>query len=113
MPYLDLTLKMDMGVKSSTEMITKQVRFGDGYKQLYSFGINNKVKNWNGSKTGDYFTVIKPLEDFFNNHAGVIPFYWIDPTGAKRLYTCTRWDTAQNKANIWQISLSFELFIST
>ena len=113
MNYKTLNLTLDMGVKSNSEMAVKSVQFGDGYKQLYSFGINNKTLNWSGTKTGDYLTIIKPIEDFLEDLKGVDPFYWLDPTGKIKLYTCSNWSTSQNKANIWNISLNFEQFTST
>ena len=112
MNYETLNIKMDMGAKSNSEMAIKSIQFGDGYKQLYSFGINNKSQNWQGSKTGDYQNVIRPIEEFLELHKGVTPFYWINPTGKKNLYTCNTWGVSQNKGNIWNISLDFEQFLS-
>lgn len=113
MNYETLTLTMDMGIKSSSEMSVNTVKFGDGYKQLYSFGINNKTLSWSGTKTGDYQTVIKPIEDFLENLKGVQPFYWLDPKGATKLYTCNKWNASQRKANLWVIDLEFEQYLST
>ena len=113
MNYETLNINLDMGAKSSSNMSIKSTQFGDGYKQLYSFGINNKSQNWSGSKTGDYFTIIKPVEDFLEVRQGVTPFYWVDPHNKKSLYTCNSWTTSQNKGNIWNISLDLEHFIST
>ena len=112
MNYKTLNLTLDMGLKSSSEMSVKSVSFGDGYKQLYSFGINNKSLNWTGTKTGDYLTIIKPIEDFLENTKGVTPFFWVDPKGQKKLYTCNQWSINQNKGNLWQIALTLEQFIS-
>lgn len=112
MNYNTLNLKLDMGIKSSSEMSVKSVQFGDGYKQSYSFGINNKSLNWQGTKTGDYLTIIKPIEDFLEDTKGVYPFYWTNPKGEIKLYTCNQWSTSQNKGNLWQISLNFEQFLS-
>ena len=102
-----------MGISKNTKATVKTVSFGDGYTQRFSHGINNKKTNYNGSKTGDYKTVIQPIEEFLEAHDGVIPFYWQDPTGAIKLYTCEQWGVSQNKANIWNISLNFEQFLST
>ena len=113
MIYKTLTIKLDMGAKNNSNMSVKSIQFGDGYKQLYSFGINNKTMNWSGSKTGDYITIIKPIEDFLEDHKGVTPFYWLDPKQQTKLYTCNSWTTSQNKGNIWNITLDLEQFIST
>ena len=102
--------KMDMGAAADTQFAVTKIQFGDGYRQLSSSGINNKRKDWIGTKTGDFTTVIKPIMDFIDSHAGVTPFLWTDPHGQTKQYTCTGYSTPQRKGNFWQISLKFEQF---
>lgn len=66
--------KMNMGASASVKHSVNHTQFGDGYAQRVSFGINNKRKDWTGSKTGDYRTVILPIMQFLDEHAGIIPF---------------------------------------
>lgn len=101
---------MNMGASADTTHNVAKVQFGDGYKQLFTVGINNKFKNWQGQKTGDLTTVIKPIEDFLDAHAGVTPFLWTDPKGETHAYTCSSYNTSQRKGNFWQISLKFERY---
>lgn len=104
--------QMDMGATLDTQYRVNRTQFGDGYVQRTSSGINNKVKNWSGTKTGDFATVIDPILDFLDEHAGAIPFYWTDPHGRTRQYTCAGASTPQRKGNYWQITLNFEQFMS-
>ena len=64
---------MDMGATLDTQYRVNKTQFGDGYTQRSSTGINNTIKNWSGTKTGDLETVIKPIEAFLDDHAGVRP----------------------------------------
>ncbi|MDO4895646.1 phage tail protein [Moraxella sp.] len=100
--------KMNMGASASTRHSVIKTQFGDGYAQRVSVGMNNKRTDWSGSKTGDLERVIKPIERFLDEHAGVIPFHWTDPHGQTNQYICQDYEVAQRKGNFWQISLKFE-----
>ncbi|STY93339.1 Phage-related protein [Moraxella bovis] len=100
--------QMNMGASADVRHNATKTQFGDGYTQRVSHGINNKIKDWTGSKTGDYDSVIKPIEDFLDEHKGVIPFLWTDPHGNTAKYVCQDYPVSQRKGNFWQISLKFE-----
>lgn len=100
--------RLNMGPSADVRYNTTKTQFGDNYTQRVSHGINNKVKDWSGEKTGDYDTVIKPIEDFLDEHKGAIPFWWTDPHGITAKYTCADYQVSQRKGNFWQISLKFE-----
>lgn len=100
--------QMNMGASSETRHAVNKTAFGDGYAQRVSFGINNKRTNWNGDKTGDLQTVIKPIMAFLDEHKGIIPFLWTNPHGQTAKYVCQDYSVSQHKGNFWQISLKFE-----
>lgn len=100
--------KLNMGASVGVKHSVTKTQFGDGYAQRVSFGINNKRKDWTGAKTGDYASVIVPIMNFIDEHAGVKPFLWTDPHGHTNKYICQDYDIAQRKGNFWQISLKFE-----
>ena len=104
--------QMDMGAAADKQYRVNKTQFGDGYTQHSSTGINNTIKNWSGTKTGDLETVIKPIEAFLDDHAGVRPFLWTDPHGNTKQYTCSGYSTPQRKGNFWQITINFEQFTS-
>jgi len=104
--------QMDMGATPTTQHRVNKTQFGDGYAQFSSFGINNKIRNWSGTKTGQIDNVIKPIMNFIDEHAGVTPFLWTDPFGETKQYTCSSYSTPQRKGDYRQISLNFEQFMS-
>ena len=99
---------MNMGAAADVKHGVTKTQFGDGHAQRVSHGINNRTKDWSGSKTGDYATVIKPIMDFLDEHAGVKPFLWQNPHGETKKYICQDYQVSQRKGNFWQISLKFE-----
>ena len=52
MALREFTWCVDAGATQDTELVTNTVKFGDGYEQVSSFGINNKRGSWQLSKTG-------------------------------------------------------------
>lgn len=102
--------QMDMGANADTQHRVNKVQFGDGYSQISSTGINNKTRNWSGTKTGSLDNIIKPIMAFIDDHAGVRPFLWQDPWGDVKQYTCSGYSTPQRKGDHWQITLNFEQF---
>ena len=100
--------QMNMGASADVRHNVQVTRFGDNYTQRVSPGINNKITDWSGEKTGDYNTVIKPIADFLDEHAGLKPFLWRNPHGITAKYVCQNYPISQRKGNFWQISLKFE-----
>lgn len=99
---------MDMGAAADIQHKINKTQFGDGYAQRSPNGINNKVLNWSGVKTGDFETMIDPIIQFLDEHGGVTPFLWTDPHGNTNKYTCAEYTASQRKGNFWQITLKFE-----
>lgn len=100
--------QMNMGASADVRHTHTKTQFGDGYAQRVSFGINNKRTDWQGTKTGDLNTVIKPIMAFLDEHGGVKPFLWTSPHGTTAKYICADYEVSQRKGNFWQISLKFE-----
>ena len=50
--------QMDMGATADKQYRVNKTQFGDGYAQLSSTGINNRTKNWSGTKTGPLLSLI-------------------------------------------------------
>lgn len=57
----------------TTEHNTTKTKFGDGYEQVVSHGINNSRKSWQCSKT-DKKAVIDEIHHFLNDTMGVEAF---------------------------------------
>lgn len=92
-------------VSKTIEMRTNVIRFGDGYEQRTSSGINNARKSWSCSKTA-YKTEIDAIENFLVEHKGVSPFY-MTIAGDKDCYVTDGEISVSHDANggdVWQIS---------
>lgn len=64
---------IDAGATQDTELRTNAVKFGDGYEQVSSIGINNATVSWSVSKTGR-LSDVEQIYDFLLEHKGVAPF---------------------------------------
>jgi phage-related protein len=62
-------------------------KFGDGYEQTASDGINNKSQTWPLTFTGTA-AKIGAIRDFLDAHAGSKSFYWTPPLSARGYYKC-------------------------
>ncbi|PKH20237.1 phage tail protein [Enterobacterales bacterium CwR94] len=70
---------------NSTENISVlSARFGDGYKQVATNGINASVETWNLSCTGTV-EEMKIIRAFLRAHV-VSSFWWVNPWGDRQLY---------------------------
>ena len=82
--YRDFPYTINAGASKTVDIQTKSVRFGDGYEQTFSFGINNTSLSWSCSKS-DTEAVIIEIEEFIVSHKNVDPFY-MTIRGIKKLY---------------------------
>ncbi len=69
----NFTWQLDMGSSESTELNTQTVKFGDGYEQAISIGINNARKSWQASVT-DKKAVIDEIYRFLLSTKNVETF---------------------------------------
>ena len=82
-------------------------RFGDGYEQSISVGINNQKGEWAYQRTG-YKDEIIAIKAFFNRHKGADSFLWDSPMGGEvRVKTGTSYQARQVGGMVWSISTTF------
>ena len=105
--YRTFPYPINAGASKTTEINTKSVKFGDGYEQVFSFGINNTSTSWSCSKT-DSETVINEIEDFILSHNNVDPFY-MTLRGKKGLYKVVgNIQSSQDSGDLWTISFNIK-----
>lgn len=68
------------GNRSSYKFNRRVVKFGDGYEQRVSHGINSKSGEWNYQRTAK-FEEVERIADFFDQHYCVVPFSYRNPEG--------------------------------
>ena len=64
-----------------TDLLIKEAKFGDGYSQRSSYGINSVVRTWNLRYENISQTVANQIKTFIKSKKGVLPFTWEDPEG--------------------------------
>lgn len=105
--YRTFPYVVNAGASKSIEIDTKSVKFGDGYEQTFSFGINNTSISWSCSKT-DSETVINEIEDFILSHKNVDPFY-MTMRGKTGLYKVVGGiQSSQDSGDLWTISFNIK-----
>ena len=82
-------------------------KFGDGYEQHTSVGINNKKGQWAYQRTA-YLAEIEAIETFFDDHQGADSFLWNHPTdGEVRVKTDVQYQKVNLGGDVWRISTTF------
>lgn len=105
--YKEFPYPINAGASKTIEINTKNLKFGDGYEQILSIGINNTSVSWSCSKT-DTEKVINKIEEFIISHKNVDPFY-MTIRGIKKLYKVTgSIQTNQESGNLWTISFNIK-----
>ena len=103
------TWDIDASSSESTAHSVNKVRFGDGYEQVSSFGINNKRKTWQCSKQ-DYKSTIDDIYNFLDSTQAVEPFYF-QPIKTEQGFTA-RLDGEISRqkigGDVWKISFNLE-----
>ncbi|QQN20995.1 phage tail protein [Pseudomonas cannabina] len=86
---------------------TRKSRFGDGYVQVSSDGLNAEEESWSLS-FGGLASEVKPILDFLRSHRGSKSFLWTPPDAALGLYRCDTFRQQKKPAGVVVISATFE-----
>lgn len=102
------TFPCDLEGNSQTPSFnTLSSKFGDGYEQSISVGINDQKGEWAYQRTG-YKDEILSIKSFFDRHKGADSFLWDSPLdGEVRVKTNTSYQARQVGGLVWQISTTF------
>ena len=83
-----------------------EARFGDGYTQLSSNGINNNSETWELTYIGEKEEIVK-VRTFLNSHI-IHSFKWINPYGEEKLYRVVNKSIESEFVGGKVVSLSFQ-----
>ncbi len=82
-------------------------KFGDGYEQNISVGINNRKGQWAYQRTA-HKAEIQAIKAFFDEHKGADSFLWDSPLdGEIRVKTDLTYTPVSLGGQIWRISTTF------
>jgi len=104
----------DFGLSKKSKPNVKSVRFGDGYEQRLSVGVQQDPKIWSLTWSTLSDSDADAIELFFTLQQGSQAFIWspsLDtstyPTGTKK-YVCRQWQRSFKSSNINEIKADFE-----
>ena len=103
------TWDIDASSSENTAHSVNKVRFGDGYEQVSSFGVNNKRKTWQCSKQS-YKSTIDDIYNFLGSTQAVEPFYF-QPIKTEQGFTVRLvGEVSRQKigGDVWKISFNLE-----
>jgi phage-related protein len=98
---------VNAGATQDTQLVTSSVKFGDGYEQVSSTGINNVSTSWQVAKTA-YLAEVDAIYDFLIEHKGVTPFYLTINGVTKTYRTEGNINKAHVSGKVWQVSFNLK-----
>ena len=96
--------------EGSTENIKPSVtsnKFGDGYEQRTTQGINSEVITWTLSFTANN-TDSLPIRAFLRARGAKDAFQWVNPFGELGLYVCRDWTSSKVSPSLVKIDAKFD-----
>lgn len=86
----------------------RSAKFGDGYEQRQTAGINNSPNVYDLQFTRRTTTEADAIEAFLEARAGVNYFNWTPPNGTEGKYICKSWSRDLDFGNQETIICAFE-----
>jgi phage-related protein len=73
------TWPVDSNATVSKKPRVNNIKFGDGYEQRTSYGLNTNLQNWDLSFANREETEANEIDDFLTARGGVESFDWTPP----------------------------------
>lgn len=94
------------GNTQSSSFKTLSSKFGDGYEQNISVGINNRSGAWGFTKTGKKALILE-IKAFFDEHKGADSFLWDSPLDGEVRVKTGEYSPVSLGGGLWRISTTF------
>ena len=96
------------GAQKSSAPVTRIAKFGDGYEQRTTFGINQNPKQWDLTWNNISEANADTIETFLNARAGAESFDWTPPDESTSYkWVCEQWSKTIPYNNRATISATF------
>lgn len=107
MSNLKFTFECDLDGNSNTQRFnTLSSKFGDGYEQNTSIGINNRSGTWQYTRTAVKAEIMQ-IKAFFDQHKGADSFLWDSPLDGEVRVKTGEYQPRCLGGDVWQISTTF------
>lgn len=97
----------DVGSKLKEKPNVTSAKFGDGYEQRASNGINTTAGTWSLTFTRQRSIGLAILT-FLRGCKGVESFNWTNPFNETGVYVCRSWNPSPMKGGFIEITAEFE-----
>lgn len=99
----------DFSAQKNVKPAVSNVKFGDGYRQRVSFGVNSTPATWQLQFGQRDAAEADAIEAFLEECAGVEAFEWTPPgESVAKKWTCQDWSRSIQKANLYSLTAVFE-----
>ena len=88
--------------------IIRRVKFGDGYEQRLSYGLNTQPKKWSLQFLNRTDTERNNILTFLRTQGAAESFDWTDPNSYAGKWICAQWNTSHVSCNFNNITATFE-----
>lgn len=103
------TYTPDFGAQKTTRPAVRSVKFGDGYEQRLTYGLNTQPQSWNLTFSVRDDAEANGIESFLATEAGVGWFYWTPPGAAGPLkFVCREWQRSIDRNDMNTVSATFD-----
>lgn len=99
----------DFGAQKTTRPTARAVKFGDGYEQRLSYGLNTQPQSWNLTFSVRTDVEANAIEAFFATEAAVGWFYWTPPGAVAPLkFVCREWQRSIDRNDMNTVTTTFD-----
>lgn len=102
------TYTPDFGASVEVKPSVKTTKFGDGYEQRQSAGINTQPKMWDLKFSYRSDSESAAIVGFLEARAGVENFDWVDINSVSGKYVCRSWNRSKDHAGLNTVTAKFE-----
>nr|BAR26353.1 Phage-related protein (COG4718) [uncultured Mediterranean phage uvMED]BAR26433.1 Phage-related protein (COG4718) [uncultured Mediterranean phage uvMED] len=104
-----VNISPDFSSTKQSSIVVREVQFGDGYKKLVNYGLNNDLKKYNFKFENKTTTEKNTIVNFLEAREGTDPFDYTAPDqSSSSKYICKNWTETFTAAGLFTITVVFE-----
>lgn len=103
------TWNVDTNATLTKKPRVTNIKFGDGYEQRVSYGLNTILQEWDLSFSNREESESNEIDSFLEARGGYESFDWTPPgESSSRKFKCQEWSKVAQKGGFYSISAKFE-----
>lgn len=95
------------GAQERSQPIVRSVKFGDGYEQRLTYGLNTDLKVWSLTFNNVSTSIKDQITGFLEARGGSQQFNWTTPNNTVGAFVCQEWEVAAVAPSRWTINATF------